>query len=113
MYNGRAETNAITPIVNILGTDFVIATGQFNPGRSVSGFYVPTTKNIVSNSSLGAGRQVQSDTLLISGHRSAGQFAGWANVSMVLVFNRLLTVDEYKAICLYLRFTLGPQFLIW
>ncbi len=35
------------------------------------------------------------------------------NFSVVLVFNRLLTVDEYKAICLYLRFTFGPQFLIW
>ncbi|EPK3281484.1 hypothetical protein I9753_001197 [Serratia marcescens] len=106
-------TNAITPIVNIPGTDFVIGTGQFNPGRSVSGFYDPTAKNIVSNSSLGAGRQVQSNTLLIGGHRGAGQFTGWAHVSVVLVFNRLLTVDEYKSICLYLRFTFGPQFLIW
>ncbi|MFP7323745.1 hypothetical protein [Serratia marcescens] len=106
-------TNAITPIVNIPNTDFVIATGQFNPGRSVSGFYDPTAKNIVSKSSLGAGRQVQSNTLLIGGHRGAGQFTGWAHVSVVLVFNRLLTVDEYKSICLYLRFTFGPQFLIW
>lgn len=106
-------TNAITPIVNIPNTDFVIGTGQFNPGRSVSGFYDPTAKNIVSNSSLGAGRRVQSNTLLIGGHRSAGQFTGWAHVSVVLVFNRLLTVDEYKSICLYLRFTFGPQFLIW
>ncbi|EMH1202251.1 hypothetical protein V6A83_003702 [Serratia marcescens] len=106
-------TNAITPIVNIPNTDFVIGTGQFNPGRSVAGFYDPTTKSVISNSSLGAGRQVQSNTLLIGGHRSAGQFTGWAHVSVVLVFNRLLTVDEYKSICLYLRFTFGPQFLIW